>query len=179
MYVCPSCERPINQATEICPYCETDLISLRETLEAEPPKKANPIAMLARWGVLLIAVWAFLWLIMPERAVDQRLQAEQVTVEALQQVQSALSGYLAAQGSFPDSLEALGDRVRIAAQQAQGQGYRLVYTPGHAAPDGRTLSYTLEARAGNYGYRSFYTDESGVLRATREQRPANALDPPL
>ncbi len=179
MYVCPSCERPINQATEICPYCSTDLISLREALETEPPKKPNPAAILARWGVLLAGVWAFLWFVMPERATDQRLQAEQVVVDAVQQVQSALASYLAAQGTFPDSLEALGERVRIAAQQAQGQGYRLVYMPGHAAPDGRTRSYTLEARAGNYGYRSFYTDESGVLRATREQRPANALDPPL
>ena len=25
MYTCRECERPINQATEICPYCGADL----------------------------------------------------------------------------------------------------------------------------------------------------------
>jgi len=39
-----------------------------------------------------------------------------------------------------------------------------------------TLDFT--ALSGNYGYRGFYTDETGVLRATRENRPATAQDPP-
>jgi len=32
-------------------------------------------------------------------------------------------------------------------------------------------------RAGNYGYRNFYADETGVIRATRENRPATPQDP--
>ena len=39
-------------------------------------------------------------------------------------------------------------------------------------------SYSLEARAGNYGYRNFYTDATGVVRATSENRPATSIDPP-
>ncbi len=51
------------------------------------------------------------------------------------------------------------------------------YTPGPAGADGRVHNYILLARPGNYGYRNFYTDESGVLRATRENRAATAQDP--
>jgi hypothetical protein len=179
MYVCPVCERPINQATEICPYCGTDLVNLAAGASEEPPKKPNLLAIVARWGVLLAAMWVFLWFIMPERSADRRAQAEAKAVSAIREIQAVLADYALAQGSFPGSLEVLGERVRPAAQQAQGEGYRILYSPGHLAPDGTTRSYTLEARAGHYGYRSFYTDESGVLRATRENRPANAQDPPL
>lgn len=179
MYVCPICERPINQATEICPYCGTDLVSLAADATEETPKKPNLLAMIARWGVLLAAMWAFLWFVMPERATDRRAQAEAKAVNAIREIQEVLANYALAQGSFPESLEVLGERVRPAAQQAQSEGYRILYSPGHPAPDGTTRSYSLEARAGNYGYRSFYTDETGVLRATTQNRPANAQDPPL
>lgn len=66
------------------------------------------------------------------------------------------------------------------------RGYRLEYRPGapveHAAagcPAG-VRSYTVSARPVSYkttGVRSFYMDESGVIRFTREDRPATADDP--
>ncbi len=179
MYVCPACERPINQATEICPYCGTDLVNLAADASENPPEKPNLLAIIARWGILLAAMWGFLWFIMPERSTDRRAQAESKAVTAIREIQSVIENYALARGSFPASLEALGERIRPAAQQAQSEGYRLLYSPGHPAPDGTTRSYSLEARAGNYGYRNFYTDESGVLRATDENRPANAQDPPV
>jgi hypothetical protein len=37
----------------------------------------------------------------------------------------------------------------------------------------------LTARAGNFGYLNFYTDESGVLRFTVENRAATVQDPPV
>ena len=48
-----------------------------------------------------------------------------------------------------------------------------------AGPGGRVHNFVLLARPGNYGYRNFYLDETGVLRATQENRPATAQDPPL
>lgn len=51
---------------------------------------------------------------------------------------------------------------------------------GCTAPGAK--SYTFVARPlryGETGRRSFYTDESGVIRATRENRPATAQDPPV
>jgi len=45
-----------------------------------------------------------------------------------------------------------------AAQFAQSVNYQIQYTPGPVEPDGSIRSYALQARAGNYGFLSFYTD---------------------
>lgn len=61
-------------------------------------------------------------------------------------------------------------------------GYRFVYTPGAADVDGRIRTYTITARPIEYkqsGLRSFFTDQTCVIRQTSEDRPATAKDPPL
>ena len=185
MYRCRECERPINQASEVCPYCGADL--------AEPPppegeqfaKKPSLVKSLVRWGILLAALWTFLWFILPERSGNPEEEAEKRAVAALREVRSALGAYAEAQGgSYPASLEALAERVRGPAQRAQSEGYTLEYAPGSPATasagdaDG-VRSYALAARPTKYGYRSFYIDETGVLRATRQNRAATAHDPPV
>jgi hypothetical protein len=184
MVTCHQCETEINQATEICPHCGADL-----TLPvpgAEPVKqKAKPTLakILLRWaillGVLLGAMWSFLWFVVTPRTGNVALQAETQAVQTLADVRAALAAYAATQdGVFPETLEPLGPPVRQTAQLAQSNGYQLVYMPGPPGADGAIHSYSLEARAGNYGYRNFYTDASGVVRATTENRPANSMDPP-
>ena len=182
MYACRECDRPINQATEICPYCGADLTDTGLPPE-EPGKKRSLVSGLLRWGVLLVvltaALWGFLWYVLPEQAGDPAVRAEARAVEALREVRAALAAYADAQGAFPPSLEVLGDRARLPAQKARSEGYQLQYTPGLVASDGAVRSYVLLARPGNYSYRNFYMDESGVLRATRENRPATVQDPPI
>jgi hypothetical protein len=59
-------------------------------------------------------------------------------------------------------------------------GFRFVYVPNSRF--GHIASYTLTARPSEYGRtgtRSFFTDESGVIRWTREDRWATAEDMPL
>ncbi len=180
MYTCRECEREINQATEICPYCGTDLTAPHVAETPAPAKKPRLAVVLLRWGVLLAALLAFVWYILPERKGRDEARAEARAVEALGEVRVALAAYAGAQrGSYPTSLEALADRVRFPAQKALSEGYQLQYTPGPAGSDGRVHNYVLLARPGNYGYRNFHTDETGVLRATRENRPATAQDPPI
>jgi hypothetical protein len=94
-------------------------------------------------------------------------------------MQSRRFNYQAAEAAYPSSLETLGDTARIAAQKAQLGHYNLQYTPGKPDPEGRVTSYTLTARPGNFGFRSYYTDESGVLRATAEDRAATVQDAPI
>ncbi len=65
------------------------------------------------------------------------------------------------------------------AQNARSEGYQFQYTPGPVGSDGLVHNYVLLAQPGNYGYRHFYTDETGALRATRENRSATAQDPPI
>jgi len=66
-------------------------------------------------------------------------------------------------------------------------GYRFTYTPGPRDAKGAINSYTIIARPIKYGkvyaegkmVRSFFTDQSGIIRFTSEERPATATDPVL
>lgn len=61
-------------------------------------------------------------------------------------------------------------------------GYSFVYIPGPKDSAGRIKSYTVVARPLEYvncGTNSYFTDESGVIRQTSDNRPATAKDPPL
>jgi hypothetical protein len=183
MVTCRECEYEINQATEICPHCGADLTALPEEL-ATPRKKPTLGKILLRWGmllgVLLAAMWSFLWFVVTPRTGNIRAQAEANAVAAIYDVYGQLGSYAQTRGGvFPSDLEQLGPQVRQAAQLAQSDGYRLEYTPAPAEADGAIHNYSLEARAGNFGYRSFYVDISGTVRATNENRGATSADPPI
>ncbi len=60
-------------------------------------------------------------------------------------------------------------------------GYRITYTPGDGV-FGTISTYTIVARPieyGDTGERSFFTDHTGIIRATSENRPSEAADPPV
>lgn len=62
------------------------------------------------------------------------------------------------------------------------RGYVVSYSAGPPDSEGVIPTYTLQARPQNYGQtgqRSFFTDDSWVIRFTREDRPATAHDPPV
>ena len=182
MYTCRECEYEINQATELCPHCGADLTVPIPGGE-EPAAKPSIGKVLLRWGVLLAvllaAIWSFLWFIVPERQGNPTAQAEGRAAESLREVRAALVDYASAQGgAYPQQFEAVGDRVRLAAQLAQSVNYQVQYTPGPVDADGMIRSFALQARAGNFGFRNFYLDNTGILRATRESRPATSEDPP-
>ncbi len=184
MYSCPECEQPINQASEVCPYCGADQKALAETellLAGKTPKptKPNYKRIVLVCGILLATLWAIAWFAVPWKLSGSKPEAEARAREALATIQQAINAYQKTEGSVPSSLESLGDTVRKAAQSAQLAHYTLQYTPGKPDPSGRITAYTLTARAGNFGYRSFYTDESAIVRATTEDRAATVQDPPL
>jgi type IV pilus assembly protein PilA len=59
-------------------------------------------------------------------------------------------------------------------------GYRFTYAPGPHDKAGCIQSYTLSARPLEYGLtgrKNFFTDQSGVIRETSEDRPATVEDP--
>jgi hypothetical protein len=184
MYQCRECEHEINQATEICPHCGTDL-TLDAQPAAEPARKRSLAATLIQYGVLLAAIWGFLWFVLPERrSSEARAVAEAQAIAALQETARALAAYAAAQGEvYPGSLDALPQEsavaVREAARAAQREGYRLEYAVRAGGEDQAARHFTLLARPSRYGYRNFFLDETGVIRATRENRPATAQDPPI
>lgn len=183
MYTCRECETEINQATEICPHCGTDLTLLPPGAET-PKKKLSTLQVLIRWSIVLAilmsAIWSFVWYVASPRTGGGAQQAEAGAVQAMDEIRALLSNYAAAQGgAYPKTLEPLGTLARQSAQMAQAEGYELQYAPGPADANSVIHSFTLEARPGNYGYRSFYTDVTGLVRATAENRAATSSDPPI
>jgi hypothetical protein len=180
MYVCRECEQPLNQGTEVCPYCGTDLTAPQSLEELVAPKKKRSLAkFLIIWGLLIACLWAIVWFVIPPRPGTSRPEAEKSALVALDSLRSALASYEAATGSYPPSLETLGPSVRSTAQAAQNAGYEIQYSPAPASPDGRIKNFALLARPGNYSYRNFYLDETGTIHYTKENRPATPQDPEL
>jgi hypothetical protein len=182
MYTCRSCEREINTASELCPYCGEDLTEVPRDSAAPPRKKPRFLKRVLRWTLVLATLCGFLWyiLFLPERTGNPAVRAELQAIASLEETLHALNAYADAQGgSYPHALEILGRGVQQAAQQALAEGYQLEYIPGERAANEGVTHFVLLARPRNYGYRNFYADESGIVRATLEWREATAKDPPL
>lgn len=177
MYTCRECEQTINQATEVCPYCGADLTAPTADESSAPAKKSSPARIIIILGVVVALLWAVAWFAVPWRITGSKLESEARARDSLAAIQSVLTTYQASEGGFPASLDALGDRVRAAAQMAQSANYTLDYTPGKPDAAGRIGSYALTARSGKFGYLNFYTDESGIFRVTAEGRAATVQDP--
>ena len=179
MYVCRECEQPLNQATEVCPYCGADLTG--QSLEdlTSPKKKRSIAKSVVVWGALIACLWAIVWFVLPPRPGTSKPEAEKSALAALGDLRAALTSFEAATGSYPSSLEALGTTARSPAQAAQNAGYEIQYVPAPASEDGRIKNFALLARPGNYSYRNFYLDDSGAIHSTRENRPATVQDPEL
>jgi hypothetical protein len=182
MYTCPECEQSINQASDVCPYCGADQKSLAEIesrLSGHPKKKSTARRIILICTILLAILGTVGWFAVPWKMSGSKPEAESRARDAIAITQQALSAYQASEGSFPPSLESLGEAVRKAAQAAQSARYTLLYTAARPDPNGRIGAYTLLARPGNFGYLSLYTDESGTLRGTRDDRSATVQDPPV
>ncbi|HTS13926.1 MAG TPA: hypothetical protein VMH00_17530 [Candidatus Limnocylindrales bacterium] len=180
VYSCRECEQPINQATEVCPYCGADLTqSPPASDDAPPPRKKSPARVAILLFIVLLTLAAIAWFAFPWRLAGSKSEFESHAQAALAALQQSLAGYQSTEGTFPSSLESLGTQARAAFDQAQAGRYTLQYTPGDPQPDGAIKTYSLTARAGNYGYLNFFIDETGIIRATRENRPATASDPPV
>jgi hypothetical protein len=177
MVSCPQCEYELNAATELCPHCGADLVALSMAPPAAPPTLKRRLFILLLFAVLIGSVWAFLLYIVPDRRAASAAQAEAQAAASLREIARLLAAYAdASGGQYPASLESLAEKERPAAQEAQREGYDLTYAANEV--QGRITHYTLVAQPERYGFRSFYIDESGVLRSTRESRSATADDPP-
>jgi hypothetical protein len=179
MYACRDCEQPINSATEVCPYCGADLTDSGRELDFEQLRKPPLPRIVILWGVVLVSIVAIAWFAFPWRLAGSKPDAERDAVAALTKIQEALGAYHASEGAFPSSLEALGAAAEDASREAESGRYTLQYAPGGPTPDSPITTYTLTARAGNYGYVNLFLDETGVFRGTRENRPATAQDPAI
>lgn len=166
--------------------------------EAGPRPRAKRLVYPLVAAVLLLVALAQ---IIPHWT-DEHPPYESMAVGGLRTINTAAITYFTTyENGFPPSLAAMGsppsgteydcraaglvDEVLASGQKSS---YVFTYTPGPrvdkpapGCPPG-VKSYTATARPlkyGQTGQRSFYTDDSGVIRSTLEDRPATANDPPL
>lgn len=176
MYVCRNCEQPINSASVVCPYCGANQSEPIPGEVAKPAKKRSAVKLSVAIAIVVLGIWGIIWFALPLRFENPRPAAEKSAIASLRAVQKELATYQNGAGSFPSALETLGEPAVQAAQQAMSGGYGLRYTPGQIDANGNAHSYSLVALPRNYGYRSFYTDQTGEMRATRDNRAATAQD---
>jgi hypothetical protein len=179
MYLCPHCQRPINSASAICPYCGADQNEPESELAPQQRKKHSSLKLLISIIVAVAGIWAIIWLALPLRFQDPRPASEHSALESIEALQHQLATYENGASAYPNSLESLGQPARDAAQSAMSGGYSIHYTPAQPDANGNPHAFTLTAVPRNYGYESFFTDQSGVIRVTRDNRPATLQDAPL
>jgi hypothetical protein len=182
VYTCRNCESELNQGTEVCPYCGEDL-TVAPPLESAGPntstKKRSLVKTSLIWAILIAALWAIIWYVLPPRPETAKPNAETTALAAVASLQTSLSSYATAAGGYPSSLEALGDLAKSAIRAAASAGYEIQFTPANPNGSGQISGYVLLCRPSNYGYRNFYTDETRIIRSTRENRTASVQDPAI
>lgn len=178
MYLCLNCQRPINSASAVCPYCGADQAEPGSELAQQKRTGRSPKLIIA-FVVVVAGIWAIIWFALPLHLENPRPTAERSALDAVRSIQHQLAAYENGAGAFPFSLESLGDPARQAAQAAMTGGYSIRYSPDHPDANGNPHAYTLVAIPRNYGYESYFVDQSGVVRFTRDNRPATLQDPPL
>lgn len=178
MYLCLNCQRPINSASAVCPYCGASQAEPDALPQQQKKTRASRKLIIA---VLLTVtgIWAIIWFALPMRLDNPRPAAERSALNSLRLIQHQLSTYENGAGAFPSSLEALGAPARDAGEAAMAGGYAIHYAPALPDANGNPHAYTLVAVPRNYGYQSFFTDQSGIIHSTRDSRPATAQDPIL
>ncbi len=132
--------------------------------------------------------WTF-FLVLAAIALPSLLRSRTAANEAsavgsMRTMHTALATYNAQHHSYPEGVSAMNDlldpQLACAQPPCQKSGYHFTYTL--LPPDASGARYTISARPvkhGNTGFRSFFTDHTGVIRFTRDDRPATAKDEPL
>jgi hypothetical protein len=181
---CWSCLVMIDPGVKVCPFCGADQTPPPEVVVFEQGKPRNLASVFLRWIIVTVAISCslagLLWYARREHGKNLWEQEETTASKALRDTRTALSQYALTSGDhYPSALGKLGDRAAQPLQEARNESYELIYTPKSSKKDGTITGFELWANPEKPNHRSFYIDESGVLRATQENRPASDKDPPI
>lgn len=128
----------------------------------------------------VLCLGGILWFNLGGHTISPALEAAETAAKSLRDVREVLSTYaLSATNSYPPALDPFADHLSQAMHTASSAGYKLTYSPRSSSRDGSFSGFVLLARPGKSSYLNLYVDESGVVRATAENRPATRFDPPL
>lgn len=129
-------------------------------------------------GLLLVVVLA----LAAPRLLRWRLAASEICApQYLEHIASAVEAYASERGTPPPNLGSLSGRVAPElACDAPSCDYRRCRFRYTALPANQGRAhYALSAQPLMESGRSFYLDETGILRSTSENRAATGSDPPM
>lgn len=184
---CWSCLVVLEQHAKLCPLCGADQSRPVEFVNPDALPPVTPRSFFRHWSSVIIAIAIFagtmigiLWHYFGGLCTSPAAQGAEAAAQSLRDVRVELSAYsLYAKDEYPATLDSLGALAAQSAQSAWNAGYKLFYIPRASSSDQGFRSFVLLARPENGAYLNLYVDESGVVRATTENRAATSLDPPF
>lgn len=179
MRTCPECDEPIGREADECPHCGANFSPSDSETPGITDKDADRTKYFLAAGIILLALWALAWFMIPWHFSGRPDEAEMMVRDALASVQTGLAAYDSANGTYPASLSSLGDTALVAVKKAHSARYSLRYIPGLAGADGRIHTYSLTSRSKMPGYVNYFTDQSTIFRSTTQNRDATAADPAI
>src|ERR1700730_8136925 len=144
-----------------------------------PPRKGQRGFSVVEVVVLVAILLVVAAIAIPNLLHSNLSEDESSTVASLRALNAACANYSMLYGGYPGSLSNLGpgdaanstSAVLLDAPLASGRkgGYVFTYAAGPIGIGGNVLSYTITANPaapGGTGRRRFFTDQSGVIRAS-------------
>jgi hypothetical protein len=177
---CWSCLAINEQGTQICSLCGADQTH-PVPIAATTPRGARAQDW---WSVMLVilagigCLSGILWHNLGAPTPDAHSAMAEVIAQSLRGVRDELSNYMLSHATYPISLESMNDQVDNLLKSAERADYKIFYVPNPASHNG-PLGFEIIARPNRSDYINLYVDESGIVRTTRENRPATKQDPQL
>jgi type II secretory pathway pseudopilin PulG len=137
-------------------------------------------------GILVLIVLINAAMSIPMLLASRKVAREKSAVSALHKINECAAAYATAHADqgYPASLSSLepagGGCLSAQVARENRDGYRFTYTAIDVDSSGRVTTYAARGRPISYGEsgdKSFYTDESGKIRFTPENREPTAGDP--
>ena len=168
----------------VCPLCGADQTRPVKFVDPAFQPLVRPTRVVQEWKLVIVVIVVFLgslggilWHYFGEVSLSPALQAAEVTAKSLRELRVALSSYaLITKDTYPTTLNALGGRASLPLQTALIAGYKLEYIPKSSPSEAVSRGFVILARPDTAGFLNLRIDESGVVRATEENRPATAWD---
>jgi hypothetical protein len=185
MYSCWSCLIILEQGARVCPLCGADQTRPVNFVDPALQPLVSPTRVIQQWKLVIVVIVVFvgslggiLWHYFGAVSISPASQAAGVTAKSLRELREELSSYaLITKDTYPTTLNALGDRASLPLQTALIAGYKLEYIPKSSPSEVVSRGFVILARPDTAGFLNLRIDESGVVRATDENRPATIWDP--
>jgi hypothetical protein len=177
----------VERGAAVCPFCGAD--QTRPVPMADPDLRPpiTPARIIQEYKyliivmlVLAVSVAGILWRNFREPDITPASQAAGAAAKSLTELREALTAYaLATRGAYPTTLKSLGERASLPMEAALSAGYRIEYSPTSSPGEAVFRGFVILARPEKNDFLNLRVDESGLVRATKKNRPATEQDPPF